>query len=68
MVNNRTDKIAQNNTNIYLLTLRVVRLPLGAVEACVRGEVLLCEVDEAGVGQDGHGDQHEQQAQLLQRL
>ena len=43
----------------------VVRLPVSAVHPGITVVVSLGEVDEAGVGEDGHGHQDHQQPELL---
>ena len=45
---------------------RDVGQPVGAVDPF--WDFLLGEVDEAGVGEDGHGHQDEKEAELLVRL
>ena len=39
--------------------------PAGAVEPGLGARLALGEVDEGGVGEDGHRHQHQQQPQLL---
>ena len=46
----------------------VVRLPVSAVHPGITVVVSLGEVDEAGVGEDGHGHQDEEEAELLVSL
>ena len=65
---NKGPGIAGVTPNMFPFIPTVGRFPVSAIKTLNIRNILLCKVDQTGVGEDAHSDQHKQQAKLLVSL